>query len=240
EKLSELIALMTVYAPQIDYLIFCTDYTGAFAYLLSRENPGDFPTVTRFRNTKVIRSATTKLTPPDDPSSHWHEFEGSSFRKPAAGMVELVQQKTYSTRIVGVWEREEDYEALTDDILPIAQSVGLQSAKFWRERCDQWGTDSSSPKQVNSAAPAKTAVQTTTDPRTQWKHFRSTDLSINSDKFWDIRMTDNLLGYVVRHGRWGTAGRELNPKMFATQKQATIAYDTIIHEKRRKGYQPIP
>lgn len=240
EKLSEMIVLMTTLAPQVDHLIFCTDFAGAFAYSLSKQQPDAFPIVQRLRNQKVLQAQSSMPEPPDDPDSgdSWQDVSVSSFRKPRAGMMEVLLHQLHPQKIVAVWEREEDYSAI--QLLAQTQAqVIVQSAAFWRDMLNPSGIDAtkpavkaSSPKSPPTPKPQPTA----TDPRTQWQRFTYVNPLANADKFWTIRLTDDRMGFIVQHGRNGTAGRELPPKLFATEAQAIREYEKILAEKKAAGY----
>lgn len=238
EKLSEMIVLMTALAPQIDQLLFCSDYAGAYAYRLVKQASDTLPLVQRLRSAKGLQGQTT--APPDDSESSvcWQDLAVPSFRKPGIGMCEVLINQLQPLHIVGVWEREEDYtavQALRDKY----GTVVVQSATFWRDKLDPTAMDRAKPiaqakaKPTPAPRPTPTAA---TDPRTQWLKLTYVNRQANADKFWAIRLTDDLLGFIVQHGRNGTAGRVLPPKLFATQQQAGREYDKIIAEKRYAGY----
>lgn len=233
EKMTEMVNLMTLHAPQIDLIVFCTDYMGAFSYVLTKANDVPLPIVKRIQNIKVIQQSTSPMSPPDDSNGTWKDFTGSPFRKPDCGMLSFAVEQFKPDHVVGVWEREEDYQAL---MALNQQGVSLvcQSASFWRNQLDPCAIDSSRP--LATPAPSQQIAQTlSTDPRTQWKRFEL--VNAVSNKFWEIRLTDDLTGFIVRYGRRGTKGREKSAKLHSSPQKAIAAYETIIRLKKSKGYQ---
>lgn len=231
EKLSEMIVLMTSLAPQIDYVMFSPDYSGAFAYLLSKPKQNAFPVTKRIRNQKVL-SQTANPAPVYDESDPdaWQEVNYPSFRKPERGMLEYLVCSLQAEKIVAVWERDEDYDAI--EAAKELFSIQRQSASAWKTLLNPDLDTQVTKRAVNFP----TATPAPTDSRLQWRRFEFCDPSVNSDKFWEIRMTSDLLGYVVKHGRNGTAGKELLPKIFGSKGAATHGYESIINEKLSKRY----
>lgn len=225
EKLSEFIVLMVQIAPQIDQLIFCTDYKGAFAYLLSKQG-ATFPTLRRLRSTQVSGYETLKA--PTDDRKIWEDVDEQPFRKPDTGMLDWVIHSSKPQHTVIVWERAEDKSA-ADEMTTFQQGqLCIQSAKTWRESLDP---------ELNEVAAQSKPVTSAVSVTTTLRRFEYVNPAQNSSKFWTIQMTPDQLSFDLNFGRIGTNGRTTPiRKSFSDVGSAKQDYAGRIQAQLRDGY----
>jgi len=224
EKMSEFIVLMTQIAPQIDELIFCPDYKGAYAYNLSKPAPNQFPQMRRLKATGIF----TNKRPPGDEEAWFEDVALRSFRKPGSGMLDFALLTHKPSYLVAVWERSEDKEAIAS-LAYAPPTQYIQSAKFWRDSLNPTGSD------LQPSAPVQTAQSV--QPTSKARRFEYRDLAQNSNKFWEITMLSDGLSFDLNYGRIGTRGRT-NPvrKTFTSTTAAMRDYQKRISEQLRDGY----
>jgi predicted DNA-binding WGR domain protein len=230
EKLAEMIMLMTRIAPQIDHLVFCTDYTGAFAYLLSKQDKFSFPELRRLRSKHVANY--DRLKAPDDEAGCWESIDVAPFRKPNPGMIAMLMSQIQPTHTVYVWERQEDKDAFTSlDYNPIG-SVVCQSASLWRQSRDPQITDTP----PRSPQKSKTQAQAV-DLRTTVRRFEYVNPSQNANKFWEIWMSLDHKRVMLNYGRIGTNGRSSPLVKNHTDAVSAIQdYEKRITAQLKDGY----
>ncbi len=227
-KLTELIVLMTDIAPQIDHLIFCTDYQGAYAYWLSKDGEDNYPVVRRLKS----KRANGRTNAPGDSSASWDEIDCQPFRKPDTGMVDVLISELQPTQTVGVWERDEDLKCVTEMTFDVSR-LFIQSAEYWRTSLNPNGTDY---WQTPATQPAPRR-QGLAAPSSSTRKFRYINPSENASKFWEITLCPDQMSFTINYGRIGTRGRsEPITKHFPTPQEAKRDYDSRIQSQLRSGY----
>jgi predicted DNA-binding WGR domain protein len=227
EKLSEFIVLMVQVAPQIDQLMFCTDYKGAFAYLLTKQALS-FPTLRRFRSTQVAGYDTLKA--PTDDGKIWEDVDVQPFRKPNTGMLDWVIDNAKPQHTVIVWDRGEDKAAA--EMTTFEQGkLCIQPAKIWREWLDP------SANQYAVAVQRQPQAVSTANAATKLRRFEYVNPAQNANKFWTIQMTSDQLSFDINFGRIGTNGRTIPiRKSFSDIGAAKRDYENRIEAQLRDGY----
>jgi predicted DNA-binding WGR domain protein/histidinol phosphatase-like enzyme len=227
QKLSEFIILMTRITPLIDQLIFCPDFKGAFAYVLTKETPNSFPVLRRLRCVRVL--GYNALKAPGDDSGLWEDVDVQPFRKSDAGMLQWAIASHTPQQTVVVWERTEDKDAAE----AIAQQgVCIQSAMTWRKLDPT----------VNECAAVPLQPTTPTMPppatgRQKLRRFELIDPIRNFRRFWTIRMTADELSFDINFGRIGTNGRTTPiRKTFTSASAAKRDYQNRIEDQLKQGY----
>jgi predicted DNA-binding WGR domain protein len=225
EKLSEFIVLMVQVAPQIDQLMFCTDYKGAFAYLLTKQ-ASSFPTLRRLRSTQIAGYATLKA--PTDDGKIWEDVDVQPFRKPDTGMLDWVIHNAQPQHTVIAWDRGEDKSAA--EMTTFQQGrLYIQSAKMWRESFD--------PLMNEYAVQPQPQTVSTGSAATNLRRFEYVNPAQNVSRFWTIKMSSDQLSFDLNFGRIGTNGRT-SPirKTFSDVDSAKRDYESRIAAQLRDGY----
>jgi predicted DNA-binding WGR domain protein len=224
EKLAEFIVLMMRVAPQIDQLMFCTDYKGAFAYLLTKQM-SNFPALQRLRSIQVTGYETLKA--PTDDGKFWEDVDVQPFRKPNTGMLDWLIHANNPQHTVIAWERGEDKSAA--EMTTFQQGrLYVQSAKIWRESFDPCVNEYAVQLQPQAVAIGSTA---------KLRRFEYVNAARNASKFWTIQMTSDQLSFDINFGRIGTNGRTTPiRKSFSDIGVAKRDYENRIEAQLRDGY----
>lgn len=218
EKLSELLQLMMM-VPQVDHLIFCPDYNGAFAYLLSRSIPGELPNLRRLRCKRGVPHGAT-IEAPGDEDALWEDVDGPPFRKPNPGMPQWFIDKLRPQHTIVVWERPEDKniaQPLETVVTGCGGTLDLVAAHTWRA-CANPNTGNASSGQAI-------------------RRFEYHDPLLNSHKFWTISLQPGGQSFSINYGRIGQFGRKTPvEKQFSSATECRTDYDRRIADQLKQGY----